>query len=81
MSVQYSQAREIVGNFVNTVRDAQIAKGYTASDASSFTLGYLESHLVSILGSEIGSTTAKRILKQMSIMTETKQKEIDNATV
>lgn len=81
MSVQYEKARQIVQQFVSTVREAQVQKGYSEMEASAFTLGYLESHLVSILAVELGDNTAKRILRQMSIMTEIKQQEIENASV
>lgn len=81
MSVQYEKAQRIVSKFVQTVRAAQIQKGYTEMEASAYTLGYLESHLVGILAIEISDNAAKRVLNQMSLMTGNKQKEIDNATV
>ena len=63
-----SQATEATGDFVEAIRGIMIIKGMDSSDASVYTLGYLESFFVSRI-LDLPAKYRNEILKEMRTVT------------
>lgn len=64
-------ASETASDMVSTIRDVQIAKGYESLEASAYTLGYLESFLVSQI-MELPAKYREQIITEMRRVTSDK---------
>lgn len=64
-------ASEAATDMVETIRDVQITKGYESLEASAYTLGYLESFLVSQI-MELPVKYREQIINEMRRVTTDK---------
>ena len=63
-----SQATEATGDFVEAIRGIMIIKGMDSSDASVYTLGYLESFFARTIA-ELPAVHRNKIINEMRIVT------------
>lgn len=64
-------ATDSASGMVESIRDLQISKGYESLEASAFTLGYLESFMVSQI-MELPVKYREQIISEMRRVTEEK---------
>jgi len=63
-----SQATEATGDFVEAIRGIMIIKGMDSSDASVYTLGYLESFFARTIA-QLPAVHRNKIINEMRIVT------------
>jgi hypothetical protein len=63
-----SQATEATGDFVEAIRGIMIIKGMDSSDASVYTLGYLESFFARTIA-ELPAMHRNKIIKELNEVT------------
>jgi len=63
-----NQASEATGDFIEAIRGIQIIKGMNASDASLYTLGYLESFMARQIA-ELPAAHRNKIIRELNEVT------------
>jgi len=79
MSATYNQTKQATAAFVEAIRAERTeVHQYDSASAAYFTMGYLESTIVSIL-EDMPAAARKRVLKEFAITAAAKQQRIQEA--